>query len=73
MIYSRDKAGAASWQQIILAHSTPSGKDSLVFAGILRDAAQSFNGQSADFQIVVPTSGILNTTGESYYFYGEVR
>ena len=73
VIYSRDKSGSASWQQIVLAHTTPSGKDTFVFGGIIREGAQAFNGQAADFQIVVPTSGILNTTGESYYFYGEVR
>lgn len=73
VIFSRDKAGSPLWQQIILSQGASPQKGDLVFAGIIRDDQQSFNGQSADFQIVVPTSGILNSTGESYYFYGEIQ
>lgn len=59
----------ATWTTIALAGST-SAEANYVFAGVISNDGQAYDGSTKDFQMIVPENEATGT--ETYYFYVEL-
>lgn len=61
------------WEEVITWHDGDSSDNqSVVFVGILNDSGKAFNGDDADYQIIVPEDSAGDQSPTTYYFYGEI-
>ena len=60
--------GVPTWETIALANSTSPADGNYVFAGIISNDGTAYNGENADFQIIVPIG-----SSPTYYFYVELN
>jgi hypothetical protein len=64
---------AGLWEQVVLQDTGDSQNDDLFYAVMLEHNAAGFNGQTYDFQILLPDEGTETTsTSATYYFYIEL-
>lgn len=59
-----------TWTTIALADSTSPAESNYVFAGVMINNGESYDGSQKDFQMIVPENEATN--GEVYYFYVEL-
>ncbi|MFA5108580.1 MAG: hypothetical protein WC492_03565 [Candidatus Micrarchaeia archaeon] len=73
LITTLDNSSGHSWKQVITRHASTSSATDFVFVGILNNSGIAFNGDSANFQVIVPENSAGDDSATTYYFYGEVQ
>ncbi|MFH1095523.1 MAG: hypothetical protein V1728_04865 [Candidatus Micrarchaeota archaeon] len=73
LITTLNSTGQSMWQQVVLNDGNTSDSSRYVFVGIINNSGVAYNGQSANFQIIVPENSVGDATPTTYYFYGEVQ
>ncbi len=73
LIMTLNSTGQSTWQQVVLNDGNTSDSSRYVFVGLINSSGVAYNGQSANFQIIVPENSVGDATPTTYYFYGEVQ
>ena len=71
-LYSDGEAQTTMWQQVALEDTGDSQDDDIMFAVMLENQQVGFNGQTYDYQILLPDNGDPTGQQYAYYFYIEL-
>ena len=64
---------STDWQEVVLEDSGDSKVDDVMYSVMLENGAVGFNGESMDYQILLPENGAEgDQSNEAYYFYIEL-